>query len=193
MLMNDLRQLNWLDVFALLLIFRICYVSVRAGFPTELFKFLGTVAALIISLHFFASLAGLITEKLTVAIKVPAGLLNVTTFTLLAASGYIFFVFLRRMVNNLLKIEAVSTFNKWGGLFLGCIRALLLSSLVLFGMALSDIPYLKQSVKNSFFGARLVTVASDNYNFLWRGVFSKFEDSGRSNAAAEIKKEIAGR
>ncbi len=52
MLLNIIKQLNWVDIFVLIVLLRTAYISRKAGLPREFFKLLGTVLAIYLSLHF---------------------------------------------------------------------------------------------------------------------------------------------
>jgi len=194
MLLNMLKQLNWLDVCILLIIIRVIYIAIKGGFTTELFKFLGVICAIYLSMHYNVVLADFIRGKTPVEEKVPLAFLDFLVFLALAVSGNFIFVLLRNAVNNLIKIEAVSTLNKWGGLVLGGFRSVLLVSLLLFALVISSIPYLKKSVKNSYLGPRFFSAAVDTYGWIWNNLASKFAVSEKQNSAVlEIKEGIVSK
>lgn len=191
MLLNMLKQFNWLDIFILIMIFRICLIAVKGGFTTEFFKFLGTITAIFISMHYCILAADYIRGQLPIEGKVYLGLIDSLVFLSLAVLGYLLFVLLRNAFNNFVKIETVSALNKWGGLILGGFRSVLLVSLVSFTLVVSGIPYFKNSVKHSYLGTRLIFVAPDTYGWIWASIFSKFTPSEKEGSiVVNIKKEL---
>lgn len=191
MLLNTLKQFNWLDIFILIVIFRICYIAIKGGFTTEFFKFLGTITAIYLSMHYCVIIADYIIKLLPVEVKVPVRIIYSLVFLSLATLGYLLFLLLRKAFNNLVKIETVSVLNKWGGLILGGFRSVLLVSLISFTLIVSNIPYFKNSVKHSYLGSRLILVAPDTYTWIWTNIFSKFIPSEKEGRiVVNIKKEL---
>jgi uncharacterized membrane protein required for colicin V production len=174
MLLNTLKQFNWLDIFLLVLIFRICYIALKGGFTVELFKFLGSVVAIYVSMHYYVSLSDFLVQYLPIDKKTQLEFIYFIIFIILVFSAYMVFVLIRNAFNQLVKVEAVSTFNKWGGLILGAVRSILLSSLIVFSLAISNVSYLKDSVKHSYLGPRVFSFAPNTYFWIWNSVGSKF-------------------
>ncbi len=192
MILNVLKQFNWLDIFILVLIFRICYIAAKMGFTTELFKFLGTIAAIFIPMHYSFSIAGYIIGSLPSGDKIPGSYIEAIVFVFLCICGYLIFVFLRNVFNNLVKMEAVSTLNKWGGLILGGIRSLFAVSLVSFALMATGNSYLENSVKHSYLGAKVPFVSVDTYEWIYSAVFSKFLPSEKEGGIVnKIKEDLA--
>ncbi|MDD4982136.1 MAG: CvpA family protein [Candidatus Omnitrophota bacterium] len=181
MIFNMLKSFNWLDIIILIIIFRIFYISIKGGFTTEFFKFFGVLTSIYLSMHYNTGLSDFISSKLNIEDKMPLGFLDFILFVILALAGYFIFVLVRNAVNNLVKIEAVSVLNKWGGLILGALRSVLLAGLVSFALAISSVPYLKNSVMNSYLGPRVLAVAVNTYSTIWNNLFSKFAAGEKYN------------
>lgn len=191
MLLNTLKQFNWLDIFVLIMIFRICYIAVKSGFTTELFKFLGTITAIYLGMHYAVLISDYIRKQMPVTDKVSLQFIDCVVFLLLVILGYLLFVLVRNVSKNFIKIEAVSALNKWGGLILGGFRSILLVSLISFTLAIPGIPYFKNSVQHSYLGSRLVFVSSDVYLWVWSSIFSKFiPNEKEGEIVINIKKEL---
>lgn len=178
--LNILKQINWLDVCIFVLIARIIYISLKTGFSTELFKFLGTVTAVYLSLHYYVSISALVVKYIP-AEGIPEPVVYFAIIIILATIGYLLFVSLRCMVYHYIKMEAVSNLDKWGGLILGIGRAILLSSLVIFVVVLTNIGYFKSSVKDAYSQKYLFKAAPDTYTWIWENVFSKFLTNEKFN------------
>jgi uncharacterized membrane protein required for colicin V production len=168
-----LKQINWVDILALIVLFRVCYVASKKGLPVELFKLLGTLAAVYISLHYFTVVSDLIRGRVNTE-KAPLAFLDFLSFIVLAAVSYLIFVLLRHTFFQFIKMEAVSTLNKWGGLILGIGRGFLLVGLIIFGLVISTVTYLKDSVDKSYSGKRLFEIAPQTYIVLWDNLGAKF-------------------
>ena len=181
-LLDILKQFNWVDIFFVVLLIRICYVSVKNGFPAELFKLLGTLLAVYLSLHYYIDLSGYITSY-TNAKNLSLEYLTVISFAALAILGYFVFALLGKIFSRFLKMEAAPKLNKWGGLILGMARSFLLMSLIIFIFLVSSNQYLMHSVNNSYSGKRLFKIAPAAYTWLWDSVMSKFRAQEKFNSA----------
>ena len=183
MLIEILGQFNFLDILILILLFRVCYVAMHTGLPVESFKLAGTLASIYLSLHYYVFLSDLIQKKIDLSLM-PLEFADFLIFLFLAIIGYLLFMALRGVFFNFIKLEAVAPLSKWGGLFFGILRGLLLVSLICFSMSISSVSYLNKSVKSSYLGSRLNQVAPNTYKWLWDGFFSKFMGSEKFNKEA---------
>ncbi|MFH0912877.1 MAG: CvpA family protein [Candidatus Omnitrophota bacterium] len=193
MLANVLKQLNWVDFFALIVLFRIGYVARKSGFSAELFKLLGTLLSTYLSLHYYL----IFSDYLGNRIGIQDMLLEYSTsfiFIAFAILGYLVFVVLRNIFYRFLKMEAVPNLDQWGGLILGLVRAVLLASLIIFIMVTSPLVYLKDSVTSSYSGKAIFKVAPAVYSGLWKSIASKFATQEKFNKAIlEVPKSLESR
>lgn len=173
MLTNIFRQLNWVDVLMVIIVFKVCYTAAKVGLPAEIFKLLGTVTAIFVSLHYYTALSDLVLKGINKP-KTPLEFVDFLCFLALAVAGYLVFVFLRQLALHLIKIEAVSRLNKWGGFILSLARAVLLSSLVIFALSISSVSYLKDNAMASYSGKRLFRACANTYRAIWDNAISKF-------------------
>ncbi len=180
MLLDILKQFKWLDVVLVILFLRICYVSVKNGFSSELFKFLGTLSAIFLSLHYYTYLSDMLQKRSNLN-GMPLEFLDFFMFLILALIGYFIFVALRIFLARFIQLEAVPVFNKWGGLALGVLRGIFLVGLVSFSLAISSTAYLSQSVQSSYLGKRTFAIAPNTYKWLWANVCSKFMGNEKLN------------
>lgn len=182
MVLDILKQFNWLDIFVVILLFRICYISLRNGLAAEFFKLLGTLTALYLALHYYTVLSDWINQRqFILKEKMPLEFLDFLLFVLLTVLGYVIFVILREAFSRFIKMEAKARLNKWGGLVLGIARGFLLSSLIIFMLVISSISYFKDSVISSYSGRRLFKVAPATYTRLWNSLLSKFMSKEKFN------------
>ncbi len=168
------RQFNWVDILVIILLLRIGYIAIKNGIAAEFFKLPGIISAIYLSLHYYTALSDWIKSYVFAKQKMPLRFLDFLVCLVLAIIGYLIFVLLRSIFCRFVKMEAVPTLSKWGGLVLGVARGFLLVSLVVFMLAISSISYLKNSVKNSYSGQQLFNVATGTYSWLFNAVASKF-------------------
>lgn len=190
MLYNIVRQINWVDIFVIIALFRICYVAVNTGLPIEIFKILGTIAATYLSLHFYTSFTYFI-QSFAGFKSIPVGFYDLLSFVTLAIFGYMIFVFLRKFLANLMNLETVTILNKWMGLALGVARSLLLTSLLICMFVISGSDYFKTSIKDSYSGKTIFKIAPAAYSLMWSGVASKLLPGEKFNKnVSEAKLEL---
>ena len=168
-----LKRCNWLDVFVLIIFFRISYIAIINGLAVELFKLLGTLLAVYLSLHYYTPLADFIGNRLNLK-STPKELLSLLIFITLVISGYLVFVILRKIFSRFIMLEPLPNLNKWGGFFFGIARFILCISLIMYLFVISPSGYLRHSFNNSFSGRHLLKAAPGAYSSLWKGIISKF-------------------
>lgn len=166
-------RFNWVDLFFLTLLVRICYIGYRNGFLPEIFKSLGLFFAFLISFNNYT----LLNDALLKYIKFPGARLEVISFLFIFLSIILLFKVLSLIAVNFLGIsEKISLINMVMGLVLSFGRALLFLGLLCFFLSNSPVSYLSKSVRHkSLSGQYLIDVApmvykgSMNY-YVWKKV-----------------------
>ncbi len=185
---NILSQLNWVDFVIIIFFFRICYIALKNGFPVELFKFLGTIVSVYLALHYYTTISDFLDARLASNI-LSLDFLDVICFVLLVIIGYLAFVILRMAFLHVVKIEAISLLNRWGGLVLGLARGILWTGLVVYFLTISTIDYINESVKNSYLAKYNIEAPLVIYRGLWNGLCSKFMTQEKLNTNVDIVEE----
>jgi len=190
MLLDILRQFNWIDLVIVLLFLKIAYVSVKNGFVVELFKLLGTVFSIYIAFHYFTILSDMFMRRVPEEQAFPLEFMDFLTCALLLLVIYLLFVLLRNLLCHFVKMEAVPALSKWGGLLLGLGRGIIAASLVVFLLFISTISYLNASAKGSYIGQRVFNVSISTYEAAWNGLMNKLVTGEKfNNTLREIQKE----
>jgi uncharacterized membrane protein required for colicin V production len=148
--------------------------------PVQLFWFLGSIAAVYLSLHYYSSLAAFLGKRFP-AHGMPAEYWNLITFILLAVVGYLFFVLLQKLFARYITMQATPRLNKYGGLVLGAMRGIMVAGLIIFLFSISSVAYLQNTVSHSYAGQHLFKVAPATYTWLWKNIMSKFMTSEHPN------------
>jgi len=182
MISDILKHLNWVDILVVIIMIRVCYISLTTGFTIELFKFLGTIFSIYLSLHYYTYVSNLIRDWLS-SDKEAFVFVVWVTFIILAILGYLVFALLRNLIFRFIKMEAASGLNKWGGLTVGIFRSVFLVGLITFMLLVSGGTYFNTCIKNSYLGSRFSTVAPSTYTFIWDSFASKFFSSEQFNKA----------
>lgn len=191
MLLELFRQFNWVDIFVIILLVRIGYVSFKTGFTIELFKLLGTICAIYLGMHYFTYISDALFRKGAGLDKTPLEFSDFLAFFVLALAGYAVFVLLRSVFYRFIKMEAAPNLQKWGGLGLGMFRAFLCAGLAIFMLVISSFSYLKNSVAESYSGKNFFNIAPSTYSWLWNNVGSRFISGEKFNKAIlEIQRDF---
>lgn len=173
MLLGILRQINWVDILVLLVAARVCYIAAKRGFFIELFKLLGTVLGIYLAFHYYTLVSDWVGKRIKIP-GMPLDFFDFIFFIILFLLGYAIFILLRETFTHLVKTEVLPKLNAWGGFILGIGRAVLLSSLIIYMLAISSINYLKNSVVTSYSGKSLFRVSVLAYTTIWDKFMSKF-------------------
>jgi uncharacterized membrane protein required for colicin V production len=181
-LLEFLKQFNWIDILVFALFLRISFIALKTGLAFESLKISGTFLALYLSLHYYASLANTFVSRS--GSKNAFYLLRILAFLILVSLGYLIFIFIRIVVCRFVKTEVTPVLSKWGGFVLGLVRALLLTSIILFLFLLSGSVYFRKSVHNSLSGTSIAKVAPSTYSWFWHKVMSKFSAGEKFNESA---------
>jgi len=190
MIPEILKQFNWVDIFVIVLLFRIIYISSKTGAIIELFKLLGIYFSLYITLHYYVDLSDLLRKSLPVE-AFPTNFFDFIVFLPLLIVSYLVFVLLRSVFCNFVKIEAVPTVSKIAGFLLGVCRGILTISLVIYIFAISCMPYLFNSAQRSFLGKRLFNITVVTYTGTWDNFASKFMTQEKlNNTVVEAQKNF---
>lgn len=175
-----ITQFNFIDIIIIILSIRICYISFQTGLPVELFKFLGVIFTTYISLHYYTSLSDIIGHWFFPK-EMPLEFLDFLIFIILALGGYLGFVLLRSMLYRFIKLEAAPRVSQFGGLFLGFARLYLTGGLLIYILMISSVKYLNDSVRYSYLGSRIYSIAPQTYGWLWNNIVSKFSAKEKFN------------
>ncbi|MDD5156389.1 MAG: CvpA family protein [Candidatus Omnitrophica bacterium] len=159
--LSVVRRFNWIDVFFIILLLRTLYVALKTGFIAEVFKLLGTLLAIYVSMHYYTALSDFLGSRFGLDKKLTVAFVDFMCFILLAIVFYLIGNLLSFTFAALIKSEAVPRLNKWGGFIVGMARALLLAGLFTFAFSISTIRYLHVKVAESYFGPRLIRVAPE--------------------------------
>lgn len=190
MLVDIIKQLNWIDIIVVFLLFRIIYIAAAKGVITELFKLMGVVFALFISLQYFTALSDAARSKAGFK-NMPLQFVDFLFFLVLVPVSYLLFVIIREAFQRLVKTEIAPIFNKWTAFCLGILRGLLIASLIAFGLVISSIAYLKDSVRSSYLGRRMFYISTSTYTKIYEGVISKFSTQEKINKTiSEIRNDF---
>jgi uncharacterized membrane protein required for colicin V production len=187
MIKDIVSRLNWLDVVIIVLSLRIIYSGLLKGLPIEIFKTIGILAGAIFSLNYYPALSAFINSK----INFSPELVDFNSYLVILFSAVVSLALIRDIVLKLVKIEAVSALNKWGGICLGFARSLIITSAILFSFLIINNDYLKTSMQKSYFSKNIVKINAKIYEFTWQNLVIRFFPGNTfNNKALELTNQI---
>src|SRR3569623_1549962 len=173
-----LASINWVDVAMLVLLIRIVFIGVKTGFVTELFKLFGIFVALFAGLNNYTTLAVFTAKKTGLSVDTLAFVF----FVLLVCLAVLLIKFLRDGFFMVVKFETTHAgVNQWGSGVLSVVRALLIISLVLFGILLSRIEWLQKQTFTSISHRLALKAAPNTYRFIFNGFVGKIFTTEKFN------------
>ena len=172
-----ITNLNWVDILVGAILIRAVYIGVKRGFVVELFKLVGVLFAVFITLHYFSGTSKFLQDKL----HLPQRASDLFSYGLLWAIVILAFKFIREGFTILFKIEAHSAFDKWGGLLTSVMRGLLLSSLAILFLRISAVEYFTKNLEKSFTASHIVSLSPKVYEATYNNFVSKFFPSEELN------------
>ena len=181
MLTHLIKSINWIDAFLVLLFIRMIFVGVKNGFISELFKFLGTVTAVFVSLHYYSFLAAWVALKT----KISWDFWDLVIFAGLWFGVSFLFKFVRDGILFLFKIETNHQgFDKYAAGVLACGRGILVCSLSIFLILLiSNGPVTRMTLHS--YGYKIAGRAAVNtYSILFNNMVEKLWAGQHYNEAA---------
>lgn len=173
------NQLRWADIIVVIIIVRCIYIGIKRGFAVEFFKLAGTVLASFACLHYYSVIGGLLSKPEII----PADLGNFIAFIALFALFLFFSYLIREMFLFLIKLQPIEALDKWGGAFLGGIRSIFLSGLILLIFIVSPMGFLEKGAKTSFFGIHTFGTVAKTYSFISERIVKVFFPNEDMNEA----------
>ena len=187
MLTHLIKSINWVDAALVFLFIRMIFVGVKNGFISEFFKFLGVVAAVFVSLHYYSFLAAWVAVKTNLScdywdLVMFAGLWVFVTF---------FFKLFRDGILLLFKVETNHKgFDKYAAGMVAVARGILVCSLTIFLILLAHNGPATRMTLRSYSYQIAGRAAVSTYSFLYNNLVDKLFAGEHYNAAAarEISK-----
>jgi len=181
MLTHLIKSINWIDVALAFLFIRMIFVGVKNGFISEFFKFLGVVAAVFVSLHYYSSLAAWVAEKTNLS----CDYWDLATFAGLWVAVTFFFKLLRDGILFLFKVEANHEgFDKYAAGIVAVVRGILVCSLTIFLILLAHNGPVTRMTLHSYSYKIAGRTAVSTYSFLYNNLVEKLSAGEHYNAAA---------
>jgi uncharacterized membrane protein required for colicin V production len=181
MLTHLIKSINWIDAVLVLLFIRMIFVGVKNGFISELFKFIGVVTAVFVSLHYYSFLAAWLALKT----KISWDYWDLVIFAGLWFAVLFFFKFVREGILFLFKIETNHQgFDKYAAGVVAVGRGILVCSLTIFLILLTHNRPVTRMTLRSYSFKIAGHAAVSTYSFLYNNLIDKLFAGEHYNAAA---------
>lgn len=181
MITHLIKSINWIDVAVFALFVWIVFVAVKNGFISELFKFLGVVVAVFVSLHYYSSWAAWLARKT----HLTWSCWDLLVFAGLWFAVALFFKFIRNGILVLFKVETNHQgFDKYAAGVVGVARGILVSSMVIFLVLLVHYGPMTRMAFRSYSFKISGHAAVGTYSFLYNHLVDKLFMGEHYNAAA---------
>jgi uncharacterized membrane protein required for colicin V production len=181
MITHLIKSINWIDAALVFLFIRMIFVGVKNGFISEFFKLLGVVAAVFVSLHFYSNFAAWVAK----IIVIPWNYWDLTIFAVLWLATTFFFKCFRDSIFILFKMETTHEgFDKYAAGILAVARGILVCSLSIFLILLTNNNSLKRMALHSYSYKIAGHAAVSTYSFLYNHLVDKLFAGEHYNAAA---------
>jgi uncharacterized membrane protein required for colicin V production len=152
---------NWVDVLSIALLVWAGYIGWAKGLTVELFRFIGVLVSMFISLHFYDNLSAWSETKFLISRAYG----DIAWFVILLCVCFLCFKLMGILLEKIVKVKFSAKAEKPGGLTIGILRGILGTSLMLFAIKLIPIEYLQSSVEKSFIGYYLSRISIGLYNW----------------------------
>lgn len=189
MLREILANVNGIDVVVGCVVLRSLFIGYSRGFVVELFKLFGMLLATFITLHYYTQVTGILEQKF-----IASSTFNQpVAFFLLWCLVTLVLKFIRDGVLILMRVEAHSGWDRFGGVLLAAGRAALICGLLFSLLIIAGNKALVKSVKKSFSGFYLVDISPRVYSAIFDGLVVRFfpEEQKNENIPALLMSEVS--
>ena len=180
MLTDFLSKINWIDVLMPVIVLRVLFIGLKAGFITEAFKLLGTIFSVFIILHYYYRVGGAFPEKLHLSKT------WILVISFVALWGLVTFIFklIRAGLLIIFSVETQKLVDRWGGGVLASARALIVCGLAFYLIILMGLGSEQRMVKASISRRCFGQVATGVYAMVYYGLVRKFFPDEKINNEA---------
>ena len=141
--MDIVNKLNWVDILVVIIMLRTSYVAFQDGLSHEIFPMIGAFSGLVLSLAYYKKIASVISQNMG---GISVGILEALSFVTLFVAVIFVFKLLRLAFDKIIKVTWHPFIEKLGGFLAGAVKASMITSAILIGLALLPLSYLKWSI-----------------------------------------------
>ncbi len=171
MLMDFITGINWIDILLVCVCARAVFIGFKTGFITEFFKTTGLLFSIFVTLNYYTTLTVLFAAQVTlfelpmVAILMFLALWGVTTYV---------FKLVREGLMMVFSVQAHPAVDRVGGLFLSCLRGVVVCGMVFYALLLSYSPDILRMAQSSWSRQVVSYLPTGIYAGIFNGFVVKF-------------------
>ena len=181
MITHLIKSINWIDAALVVLFIRIIFIGVKNGFVSELFKSIGVVVAVFISLHYYSFLAAWVALKT----HFSWAWWDLAIFLVLWIVVTVFFNFFRDSLLLLFKVETTHQgFDKYAAGVVAVGRGILVCSLTIFAILLMHFGPTSRMAVHSYGYKIAGRAAVGTYSYLYKNLVDKLFSGEHYNVEA---------
>ncbi|MFH2145624.1 MAG: CvpA family protein [Candidatus Omnitrophota bacterium] len=158
-------KFNWIDLFFIILLIRIGYISSKNDLYAEILKFIATLTSLVLGLHFLPGAGRL----LTTCLYLPNWLAKELAILVIFFIAFLIFFSIRIFLTQIMTAKFNSQVDRTGALVLGLLRAVLTFSMILVMLDILPNNYVAQSIWGKSYSApKIIKVVPSIYRYVFR-------------------------
>lgn len=159
------HRINWVDILVVILLFRTSYIGARTGLSEEIFRIIGILLGLFLSMKYSSALGTLLNTN----ISLPQALVDSLTFFILILLSVLSLKLVSLGLTKIVKLAFAEAIDKWGGFVVGLFRGIMILSLLFTLFGITQVDYLVKSVEErSLSGLYIKQMASNVYQVFSR-------------------------
>ena len=159
------QRINWVDVLIVILLFRTSYIGARNGLSEEIFRIIGVLLGLFLSIKFYSPLG----SRINSTISLPQEFIDGATFLILILLSMLSLKLISLGLTKIVKLAFADKIDKWGGFIVGLFRGAVLMSLLFMLFSIIQVDYLVKSVEErSLTGPYVEKIAPNVYQAIAR-------------------------
>jgi uncharacterized membrane protein required for colicin V production len=166
------QKINWVDILVIILLIRTSYIGAHAGLSVEIFKIIGILTGLYLSIKYYSTIGALLTSK----VVLPPNISESATFLILILLSILTLKLVELGLTGIVKLKFADKLNKWGGFAVGLVRGLVISSLIFIFFTLTQADYLVKSIdERSITGPYIGKIAPFIYQIVSRNTLQGYQ------------------
>ena len=162
------NRVNWVDLFALILLLRISYISSYIGVGKQILPIILLIIMLPLALYNYRDIASFFVDRYSLSSSV-CEFFSYVIIILVLAFVYRSVLHITGAIFPFGQVEA-NGIEKVGGILVGFLRASIIVGLILIGVLLAPIKFAENGVKHSYSGSFFVTTNLKIYTHLVNAV-----------------------
>ena len=179
-----ISEFNWVDLIAISVLLRMCYIGLKRGFGVEVFKTLNVLFCSFVVLHFYYAFGELFHSIIK---PFPVDSASVFSYILLLCIITLIFRFLRDGFFIFFKSETIGKPSKIAGCITGVLRGIIINGLIAYGLLISNNHYLDLSTRTSVLDSKFVKVPIKIYESSLQEIAVRiFPDQAVNNKITEV-------